>query len=173
MTSSGGIEVGEKSEEGATIHIELGFFDGEYSDPTNSDVEELVCTTNSFLQEKVEEFVDDDGIQVHAAAIDWTLGEPFSLAFVIQATFGDGTTLTANKVFEALKLGDSDVRDYLENYVMQSSPKGVFAGANEVSLKVNMDKGASLSQMKLAIATCQGSDGEKGNGGFDVPIQNC
>lgn len=161
-----GIEIGEENGDLTTIHIELGFFDGEYSDPEEPEVEALVCRTNAFLEEKIDEYSDDTNIEVHAANIDWIPGESFSLAFAVQATTGDGLPMASNEVYDALKLSDSDMQDYLVSYVIEPSSNDVFSQSNEVFIKVNM--GATLPQGRLEKAECQTSEPE-GSNANDVP----
>ena len=149
------IETGEENGDLTTIHIELGFFDGEYSDPDEAEVEALVCRTNAFLEEKIDEYAGDANIEVHATNIDWIPGENFSLAFAVQATSENGLPMATNEVYDALKLSDSDMQDYLVSYVIEPSSNDVFSQANEIFIKVNM--GATLPQGRLEKAECQTS----------------
>lgn len=139
----------------ATIHIELGFFEGEHNDLEDSEIVNLVCRTNDFLERKIEEYANDNDIRVHSTQIDWFLGERFSLAFAVRANDGNGLPMATNEVYDALKLSDSDMQEYLVRYVIESSQDDPFSQANEVLIKVNM--GVKLPQGRLVTAECQTS----------------
>ena len=149
----GGINPGEKNPGKATVQIKLGFFEGGPGDLKDTEVVALVCRTNLFLERKIDEFAKNNGVQVQATNIDWSLGDYFIMTFAVSAIFGNGLPMPSHDVYDALKLSQSDLQEYLASYVVKAPPEDPFSQSNEVMIKENM--GVVLPQGRLVRAECQ------------------
>jgi len=155
--------IGQEQGGKATFHVSYGFFDNVYAEPSDSDIESLVCQTNEFLKDKLQEHLNDDSIEAKAVNIDWTLREtstpPLLLTFQVEANDGNGSPVAADKVYQALKLSEQEIADYVETFVWNTSSTGttnetVFANVDEVSFQSNL--GSPSGSGKLAEAQCPG-----------------
>ena len=139
----------------AAFTIKVGF--GNYTGiPTKSDVEGLMCQTKSFLEARLKEMLKDDSINSHATNIDWDYDAgadlPAIVNFTAFSTYGDGSLISAKKVYDALKV--IDVPDYVQNYVWESEPSGENIYYNTTDIMFGGAISAPVREGKLARVTC-------------------
>ena len=126
------------------VTMKYGFFDGEERDPTREELKSLVCYTQAFFSDELQNVLNDPQLSVKALDIDWTYNEDglkdFELSFAADVKHGNGTPVTENEVFQALKVADQDLHSYIVDYVSQIKPpegriESVFFSVNEVNFE--------------------------------------
>ena len=137
----------------------FGFYDGQAREPTAAEIEALICQTNLYFEMKIQQSTGDSALDAHAVNIDWVFSPdcpgPVTVTFAIEGAFGDGESVPANEIFQALKLGDDEMREYLERFAMQSPPVGsnLFYNANTLSFEDMLGEQIPMPG-KLAEAFC-------------------
>jgi hypothetical protein len=148
----------DSSKDLASYQLAFGFYEGEVGEPSMSEVEALICQTNQYMEQKLQDSIGDPQLAAQAVNIDWKYSPEcvaaVTVTFAIESSYGDGSTVPAHEVFQALRLGDEELQTFLECFVWKSRPvqENVFYGANQVGFENSM--GVSLPQGKLAEASC-------------------
>lgn len=146
-----------------TFRIVFGFFDGYTREPSPAEVEALLCETNLYFQTRLQQSTGDSCLVAYAQYIDWIFSPdcpgPVTVTFAFTGFFGDGQQVPSNYIFQALKLSDEEMRDYLQNYVWEAAPVGsnIFSSTNTMTLEDMLGEQIPMPG-KLAQASC-GSQG--------------
>ena len=152
-----------------TFRIVFGFFDGQAREPTLAEVESLICETNLYFQNRLQQSTGDYSLMAYAQHIDWVFSPdcpgPVTVTFELVGIFGDGQQVPSNYIFQTLKLGDEDMRDYLQNYVWESPPVGtnVFSSTNTMTLEDMLGEQIPVpGQLAQAVCGSQSSSMQSG-----------
>lgn len=141
-----------------SFKLAFGFYDGAAREPSESEVEALICQTNAFFQEKLSAKTGDSSLEAQAVDICWTYtpdcDAPVAVSFGMVATSGSGESLPAEELSNALKLDKDEMQAYLENYVWKSSPSGssLFSDANKLGFEDYL--GGPMPDGKISKASC-------------------
>jgi hypothetical protein len=142
----------------ASYSLIMGFYEGEGGEPTESEVESLICQTNKFFQQILQDMLGDSELEAHAVNIDWTSSgdsaQSITVTFAVEATFGDGFAVPSDVIFQNLKLSNEGMRVFLEQHIWKSAParENIFYNVNQ--LKIEDSTGVSLPPGKMASAMC-------------------
>ena len=150
------------SEEGSEVppsfQVVFGFCEGHEREPSVSEVEALICETNLYLEKILKGSTGDSSLQAEAYNIGWTYSPdcpgPVTVTFSVVASYGSGQMVPAHDIYQALKLGDDELKDYLQNYVMNSSPQGsnVFYYTDKMSFEGTL--GVQPPEGKISTVSC-------------------
>ena len=141
-----------------SFKLAFGFYDGEAREPSESEVEALICQTNAFFQEELSRKTGDSSLEAHAVDICWTYtpdcDAPVVVSFRLVAVTGSGESLAPEEVSNALQLNNDDMQAYLENYVWKSSPSGssLFSDANKLGFEDYL--GGPMPEGRISKASC-------------------
>lgn len=126
------------------VTLTYSFFDGEERNPTDEEVKALICQTQGYFSEELENVLNDPQLSVEATDISWVYNEDgmnnFKVTFAADVTHGSGAPASENEVFQALKVADQDLHSYIVDYVSQIDPpegaaESVFFSVNEVNFE--------------------------------------
>ena len=127
-------------------------------EPSEAEIESLICQTNAFFQQKLREKTGDSSVEAYAIDICWNYtpdcDAPVTVSFGLVANSATGQSLSPQDVSIALELSQSEMVAYLEDYVWKSSPPGssLFSNTNQLGFEDFL--GAPMPEGKLARASC-------------------
>lgn len=152
---------GEESadEQVVAYNLIVGFYD-EKQEPSVAEIQGLMCQVLKYFTDFLKGRLEDPSVEVLITNIGWTFDEdchtPLNAMFGITATLGDGTRVGAEDMFQAVKLGNEEILDLIENYVYESKPEGSpFADVNQLQFEESTV--ASLPEGTIDEATCPDS----------------
>ena len=106
------------------------------SEPTLTEIEDLVCKTNAFLSDTLRRKTADDSVQSEAMYIEWTYNPdanfPVSLSFGLNATT-DGGQLAEDTVYDNTQLSMEEILEYITGYVSATDSESIFQQVNSVN----------------------------------------
>jgi hypothetical protein len=144
--------------------LSFGFEEGEDREPTQEEIEELVCITNRYIQGLVEETLrekhqDERLVQAFAVNIDWEYRPGDRLA--IDLFFAGDVTYAVTDaqrrvdkeiVFDAFDLQVEQITDYIVDWVWQVTSNSIFY--NTVRVNYNVRRTFGIRPGKLNQASC-------------------
>ena len=137
---------------------EYGFANGTGREPTQAEIEDLMCQTNLYIRDRVRNATQNETVQSVGMHINWMLldaaMQPISLQFLSNTTYENGQAVPPQTVIDALELETEDFLMYLENYVWNVAiPDSVFKNATSASLN-EAAAGNPVPPGMLEAATC-------------------
>lgn len=175
VESSPGREVNEQKM--VLFSLRIGFDEDATIDrePTQEEVEELICVTNEFLQDRLEAYATEQGetepMQLSAVNIDWSydasLGVhpgdgksyPVEVSFLVDA-FYPGATVESQSivhkdtVFNAIDMTEEEIVSYIMDCVWKTDSNSVFYNTVRVHYNVMQAQYARGRTVRLPEATC-------------------
>jgi hypothetical protein len=142
----------------------IGFYNQLTQEPMSSEVGAMMCEAKKFFAKYLGDKFGDANLAVSVTNIEWTFNAdcevPINILFSIDATYGDGTSASSDDMYHALKLGDDEILDLIENYVWKSQPldMNVFSNTNELTVEASTGAGITLPEGKTAEAICPEQD---------------
>ncbi|CAB9503879.1 Intercellular signal essential for a variety of patterning events during development (By similarity) [Seminavis robusta] len=134
---------------------------------TPDEVEDLICQTNLFIQNRVRNHTGDNTVTTEAFNIDWEFllvdgsngqaaPQPVAVSFLSKNTFGDmGAQVPGQLVSDAMQLQREDILVYIESYVWKGIPEGnMFRNITSASFDENI-VGQPVHAGKLPTSSCQ------------------
>ena len=125
------------------LFYRFGFDQGRIGDPkgapSRNEIESLMCATNEFLSESMQEYTENDAVQMYATEIDWGFEDwiyngsepeaprnvPVIVNFTAVATTNDGSEVPNNdELWEATKYFDYFA--YIKEYVWKIQGQNFF-----------------------------------------------
>jgi hypothetical protein len=125
------------------LFYRFGFDQGRVGDPkgapSQNDIEGLMCATNEFLSESMQNYMENDAIQIYTAEINWGFEDwiyngsepeaprnvPVVVNFTAVATTNDGSEVPSNDdLWEATKYFDYFA--YIKNFVWNVEGQNFF-----------------------------------------------
>ena len=104
--------------------IQIDFFAGKEKEPSQVDIEAMMCKTNEFFLKTLKEATKNEGVTVYATNIDWEWDPKAALPSVVEffanATYPDGSHVPAVDVFTAME--KVDVKGFVQDYVWMAEP---------------------------------------------------
>jgi hypothetical protein len=120
--------------------LNIGFYEGDASQPTDEDIKALMSQVSSFLKMRLQSSLGPL-TELAVQNLTWQYTEdaetPLTLHFDISATYLDGSSVAPDMEYEALKLGSSDLTNLIQNYIWNSrseSGESIFVNVNELSI---------------------------------------
>jgi hypothetical protein len=115
-------EFAPNTEEGVYFRFSYGF--GNFTairEPTQEEVEDLVCVTILWIRDTVRNATQDDTVQSVAMYLDWNITEnslqPINVLFMADTTYNDAAPVTAREVGVFTAANTPQIVEYLKNYV--------------------------------------------------------
>lgn len=142
----------------ASYQLAFGFYSGKAREPSMAELNAFICQTNQYVEKMLQDSTGDHQLVAHAVNIDSTYmidcPSPVTVTFEIESKFGNGSSVPSHEVFQLLRLGDDELKTYLQEYVWNSQPskENVFYSANQVSFDESL--GVSLPAGKISVALC-------------------
>lgn len=103
--------------------IQIDFFAGREKEPTDAEVEAMMCEADRFFQETLKSKISSD-VDVHSTNIYWEWDDraalPSMVEFYADARDGSGNHVPAEQVFNAME--SIDVKQFVQNYIWNANP---------------------------------------------------
>lgn len=103
--------------------IQVDFFAGKEREPTDDEVNSVMCKADQFFLKTLQDKIDPD-VDVYGCNIHWEwddrAGLPSMIEFFANATMPDGEHVPAQEVFDAME--KVDVEMFVKNYIWQAEP---------------------------------------------------
>ncbi|CAB9512585.1 expressed unknown protein [Seminavis robusta] len=146
--------------------IDFGFPEGVARMPNASEVQDLICQTNLFIQGRVQNATQNT-IVTEAFYVDWAFNNnpdttavngsgamPVSVSFASKNTIeSTGGPAPGRAVSDAMQVGTAEIVDYLQNYVWNVQlPDSLFQNAD--SANFNDELGQPVPPGQLSTTTC-------------------
>ena len=110
-----------KEDEMVYFTIQVDFFAGHEREPTDDEIEKMMCETNKFFEKTLKEKIDPQ-LEVFASNIDWEWDDkaalPSMVEFFADARYSDGRHVPAEEVFNVME--QVDVKQFVQDYVWMS-----------------------------------------------------
>jgi hypothetical protein len=112
------------SDEMVYFTIQIDFFAGKEKEPTQAEIEAMMCKTNEFFMKTLKNWTKNEMIDVEATNINWEWDPKAALPSIVEffadATNPDGSHIAAIDVFQAME--QVDVKAFVQDYIWQSEP---------------------------------------------------
>lgn len=145
----------------ATFSLKFAMFGNKEMPPTLREVDALMCQVNSYCTQELRRKLSDGTIHVKAVFIDYffyeegagSMQEDIVVNFTAFAYYGkdEHDQVPAQVVFQALKLNNVDIKDFVENYVWKSEPEQENIFFHTEALSLDSDMGGELPTISLLI----------------------
>jgi len=155
------VSLSKTSESLAAFKIVFGITNGNYKEPTAAEVEALICQTNKYFESRIQGSTGDFLLSAHAIYIDWAYSpdcpSTVTVTFAFVGTLSDGQPVPVHDIFQALKLGDDEMKEYLEQVVWQALPVGsnLFYNVNTLSFEDMIGDNQIPIPGKISEAACE------------------
>ena len=110
-----------KEDEMVYFTVQVDFFAGREREPTDTEIEKMMCQTNKFFEKTLKEKIDPN-VVVYASNIDWEWDDkaalPSMVEFFADARYADGKHVPAEEVFNVME--QVDVKQFVQDYVWMS-----------------------------------------------------
>ena len=119
--------------------LAFAFEDFEERDPTDIEVEDVICETTNFITDKLSAATGESDIITSAMNIDWSFSEsaiyyPIVVNFTIASTFSTtGVDVPSDLVSEATQFNSDDIIEYISEYVWNGQAGSVFLETKSVN----------------------------------------
>ena len=107
--------------------------------PTEEEIEELICQTNSFFEERIQKAIGNQSVESFASFIGWDL-DPESLLQPVQVTFlsnsiyeETGSPVDSQFVVDAMMVSVQEIMFFIENFVWATSNDNIFQSTTSVN----------------------------------------
>jgi len=147
---------------GPMVDFSLKFhmFKDHEKSPTEDEVNSLLCEVNEFFTEELRKKLEDSTIYSKATYINWYFDESGAgkkedivLNFTAFAYKADEahTQISANDVFDSMKLSPGEIDILVENYIWKSEPETLNLFAHTEQLFVDLEVGDDLDTEAMMI----------------------
>lgn len=103
--------------------VQIDFFAGREKEPTDAEVEAMMCHVDAFFQKTLKEKINPD-VEVYSSNIHWEwddrAGLPSMVEFFAHATYADGSFVPPEKVFDSME--SVDVKQFVQDYIWMAEP---------------------------------------------------
>jgi hypothetical protein len=145
--------------------MQYGFDPGYEREPTQAEVEELICITNQYMRVTMQDYLakqfnETRRIQSFAVAIDWQYlaNETPRIQITYSADASYDTPqherIFKELVFQAFQLTEEQIKDYIMKWVWQVGRDSVFENVIRVNYNVKRMTPDTAPVSKLNEATC-------------------
>jgi len=144
------------------VKVEIDFFDGMGREPQPDEIQAMICQTNKYFTDTIQELMQDTNAVSYATNIDWKYdtseGRPVQIFFLSHTTNGQGTLVPAATMYDYI-LTQFDFETMVKKYIWNSEPypTNVFFQTEDILVAGSMSgkgKGRSPITWKLEQASC-------------------
>jgi len=120
-------------------------------EPTQAEVEDLICRTNLFFRDVLRNKTDDETVQAENMYIEWSFTE--GAAQPVQVSFGTNATSESGRIGELevythLQLSEQEILTYITEYVFSTQPDSEFQKVDSVNFTSTADEAVPLGTIE-------------------------
>ena len=139
----------------------IGFYD-EKEEPSAPEIESLMCEVQKYITDFLGSHLQDPDTETLLTNIGWVFDKdchtPLNVMFAANAKLGDGSHVSADTMFQTLKLGDDEILDLIENYVYEARPEnGPFSDVNQLTFETSTISASLLPEGLIDLLICPDS----------------
>ena len=137
----------------------MGFYNTPASQPTLAEVDALMCEAKKYFTEYLRNQLKDASLVVSVTNIGFSYNAdcqtPMNVFFTVEASHSSGSSVDSEDIFRALRLGEDEILDIIQNYVWKSEPgTNVFRTVNQLTFESTLGAANFLPEGIIAEATC-------------------